>query len=143
MNTNTEENIRPCGMLRRLGAMLYDFLLLMAMWMIATAVLMPFTGGEAVSGNALYRSYLFLLTFVFFAWFWGRGGQTLGMRAWHIYLVNDREGPISMTQMMLRFIVAIASWGVAGLGFIWALFQKDKRSWHDLYSETYLVYKPK
>jgi len=30
-----------------------------------------------------------------------------------------------------------------GLGFIWSLFDKQKRSWHDIYSDTQLVRIPK
>jgi uncharacterized RDD family membrane protein YckC len=30
-----------------------------------------------------------------------------------------------------------------GLGFIWSLFDKQKRSWHDIYSDTQLVQVPK
>ncbi|MCF9010957.1 RDD family protein, partial [Pseudomonas carnis] len=41
------------------------------------------------------------------------------------------------------FVVSIASWLCVGLGFIWSLFDKHKRSWHDIYSDTQLVRIPK
>ena len=34
--------------MRRLAALLYDSLLLLALWFIATALLLPLTGGEAI-----------------------------------------------------------------------------------------------
>ncbi len=40
--------------------------------------------------------------------------------------------------MLLRFMVAIASWLCAGLGFFWSLFDKQKRTWHDIYSNTHV-----
>ena len=39
----------PAGLLRRLGGMLYDGLLLLAVLMIATALFLPLTGGEAIN----------------------------------------------------------------------------------------------
>ena len=41
----------PAGLLRRLAALFYDSLLLLALWFVATAVLLPFTGGDAVAPN--------------------------------------------------------------------------------------------
>jgi len=82
MTTDTNsQDLPPAGLLRRLGAFLYDILLLAAIWIIAGFIALPFHGGEATIGNPWYQTYLFLISFSFFAWFWTRGGQTLGMRA--------------------------------------------------------------
>lgn len=127
-----------------MGAVLYDTLILIALWFLATAILLPFTHGEALeSGNPLYQTYLFLLTFIFFAGFWTRGGQTLGMMAWRIRVVGREGKPVTLWNALLRFIVAIGSWAIFGLGFFWSLFEANKRTWHDLYSETDLVVLPK
>ena len=125
---------RPASLFRRLAALFYDLLLLLALWFIATALLLPLTGGEAVhSGNPLF------ISFFFFGWFWRHGGQTLGMRSWRLQLRNLRAGPISWWQVLLRFMVAIASGGLLGLGYFWMLVDKKKLTWHDRYSETVIV----
>jgi len=59
----------PAGLLRRLAAMVYDGLLVLAIWMVTLLAMVLANGGEAVFG-ALVQSVLFLETFVFFAWFW-------------------------------------------------------------------------
>ena len=141
----TQESTLPhCGLLRRLAAILYDTLLLLAVLFVASALWLIPTGGEAQPGfHPFFTLFLVLVTFAFFAWFWSHGGQTLGMRAWRIRLQNRNPGQVTLWQLMLRFIIAFFSWGVFGLGFIWSLFDKEQLTWHDRYSMTELVVVPK
>ncbi len=77
---------------RRLAALVYDSLVLAALWMAATLPVLALTGGEAVTGGVwLYRFYLLVIAGVFFGWFWTHGGQTLGMRAWRAKLEDPRR----------------------------------------------------
>jgi uncharacterized RDD family membrane protein YckC len=46
-------------------------------------------------------------------------------------------------QALIRFLVAILSWGACGLGVLWILVDKDKRTWHDRASGTRVVVLPK
>jgi len=131
---------QPASLLRRLGAICYDILLLFSILFIATALLLPLTGGEAIqNGNPLFSTYLFFICFFFYGWFWTHGGQTLGMRAWKIRVQQRNGGDITWWQAMQRFLVAIVSWLALGLGFLWMLIDRDKMTWHDRYSETVLV----
>ena len=132
------------GFLRRLAAQAYDLLLLIALLSLATALLLPFTSGEAISAQhtLIYRTYLLVLSFFFYGWFWTHGGQTLGLRAWKIKVLTLHQKPINWTQALLRFITAIPSWGLFGLGFLWILFDKNKRGWHDHLSKTALFFAP-
>jgi uncharacterized RDD family membrane protein YckC len=134
-----------CGLLRRLAAILYDSLLLLALLFIVSAIHLALSGGGEASGRPeLLRSILFLLvSFGFFAWFWLHGGQTLGMRAWRIRLQSRGGGPITLWQALLRFLVAILSWLALGLGFLWSLWDREKLTWHDRYSMSELVVLPK
>jgi uncharacterized RDD family membrane protein YckC len=95
------------GLLRRCGAILYDTLLLCGLLLVATALVLPLTAGEAVdSGNPWFSGYLWLVCFLFFGWFWTHGGQTLGMRAWKLRLQRtDRQG-LGWWQALLRFFLA-------------------------------------
>jgi uncharacterized RDD family membrane protein YckC len=131
---------KPAGLLRRLAALFYDSLLLLAIWFLATALALPLTGGEAVRPhNPLLSTYLLLIAFFFYGWFWMHGGQTLGMRAWKLQLRNLRPGPLSWWQLLLRVLVAIPSAALFGLGYLWLLVDKRKLTWHDRYSETCVV----
>lgn len=139
----TTSNV-PAGLTRRLLAVLYDLLLLTGLWMIATAVLLPFTHGEAVAaGDLIYRLYLVAIAFGFFGIFWTRDGQTLGMKAWRLRLQQPDGRPVTWRQAAIRFLVAGISAAALGLGFAWQLIDRQRRSWHDIASGTRLVRLPR
>ncbi|MDD1013331.1 RDD family protein [Pseudomonas rubra] len=141
---------------RRLAAMFYDFLLCTALLIVTAGaykmIQMAFIGearmrelteAGALDGDPLLSTILLFALFGFFAKFWTHGGQTLGMQVWGIRVQNSDGSAISLWQALLRFVVSIGSWLCLGLGFIWALFDKRKRCWHDIYSDTQLVRIPK
>lgn len=130
------------GFFRRLAAMLYDFLLLVALLFAATALLLPFNSGTAATGSQLwfYRIYLLSISFLFYGWFWTHGGQTLGLRAWKIKVLTLDKQVISWPQAGLRFVFAVLSWMALGCGFLWILIDKNKRSWHDHLSKTAIFF---
>ena len=130
---------RPVGLPRRLAAAAYDAFLLFAVLFVATAILLPFTGGQAVAPeNAMYLLYLLAVSFLYFGWFWTHGGQTLGMRAWHIRVGAVHGGTVPWRLAALRFLAALLSWGACGVGFLWAALDAERRSWHDRLSRTVL-----
>ncbi|MBV6287275.1 RDD family protein [Pseudomonas aegrilactucae] len=144
------------GLGRRLAAMFYDFLLCTALLMVTTLVykmvqmaiigqtrMRALTEAGALDGDPLLSTILLFMLFGFFAKFWTHGGQTLGMQVWGIRVQNADGSAISLWQALLRFVVSIASWLCLGAGFVWSLVDKQKRAWHDMYSETQLVRIPK
>ncbi|MDH4869547.1 RDD family protein [Pseudomonas sp. BN515] len=145
------------GLVRRFAAIFYDFLLCVALLMVVTliyqqVVLRLIYGGErlrqladqgALSGDPLLSTLLVFALFGFFAKFWTHNGQTLGMQVWGIRVQNKDGSAISLWQALLRFVIAIGSWLALGLGFFWSLWDKQKRTWHDIYSETQVVRIPK
>jgi len=132
------------GFFRRLAAQIYDLFLLVALLFIATALLLPFTAGEAISAQQtlIYRIYLAVISFFFYGWFWTHGGQTLGMRAWKIKVLTLDQKNINWKQALLRFLTAMASWGFFALGFLWIFIDNNRRSWHDHLSKTALFFDP-
>jgi uncharacterized RDD family membrane protein YckC len=122
---------------RRLAAIVYDCVLLLAVLFAATAALLPFSGGEAISsGNGLYTAYLLIVSFGYFGWFWTHGGQTLGMRSWHLGLEGADETAVTWRQALLRFFGALLSWLALGAGYLWLLADPERRTWHDRLSGT-------
>ncbi len=136
------DQLAPAPLMRRLGAMLYDSLLIIAIWMIIGAVFVALNQGEAVQGP-FFKSTLFLVTFLFFAGFWSRSGQTLGMLAWRLRVQTEDGRSISLMQSLLRFFTAAVSFLCLGLGYWWMLFDKGQLTWHDRYSESRVVVLPK
>ncbi|QSA97997.1 RDD family protein [Methylococcus sp. EFPC2] len=130
----------PAGLLVRLGAMLYDALLLLGLYFVATALLLAFRHGEAIRpGQWAYGLYLLGVGFVFFGWFWTHGGQTLGMRAWKLRLYTVDGGPVGWRQAALRYLCALPSLGLLGLGYCWALLDAERHCWHDRASNTRIL----
>lgn len=142
----------PVSLFKRLMAIVYDVLLLTALLftvgvLVAGIMTFALNDGNAITAEhpfyiisqIIILCILFCVSFLFFSWFWMHGGQTLGMRTWRIQLVSVDDSAISWKQSAFRFMAAIISWLVFGLGFIWVLFDKEKRSWHDVFSATKLV----
>lgn len=129
------------GPLRRIGALCYDSLLLLALLFVAMAILTPFTDTGTIRAHSLlYFSYLLMVSFVFFGWFWTRGGQTLGMRAWKIRVVNRQGTGISWGQALARFSIALLT---PGIGLLWSLMGSEKLALYDRWSGTQVVRVPR
>jgi len=147
MNTQNSIDIKQAitpGLFRRLAAICYDGLLLLALLMVATSlVIMPLgleAGDTSIGRNPFFQFVIFgLIPPFFFSWFWINGGQTLGMRAWRLQAVRDDGTPLTWRDALLRYFSALLSWAVAGLGFLWILVDRDKLAWHDRLSKTRLV----
>lgn len=129
------------SLLRRFAAIFYDFLLLLSVLFFATALLLPFNAGQAFTQHWLYSLYLLSVSFLFYGWFWTHGGQTLGLRAWKLQVLTCDYQPVTWLQAFWRFSSAIISWMTLGIGFGWALINKEKRCWHDVLSKTDIFYK--
>lgn len=137
--------IRPdhCSLKRRLLAVIYDSVLLSAVLFFATAIALPANAGAAFEqGNALYSMYLLLASYAYFTWQWKKGRQTLGMRAWRIYLTTATGEALTWRRLSLRFALACLSLAAFGAGFVWALFDPDRLAFHDRFSDTMLVLGP-
>ena len=132
-------------LLRRVAAMLYDGLLILALLFLATLPFIAVRGGDPVEANEnlMYRLILCLVIFVFFVGFWTRSGRTLGMQSWRLQLQTNDGGEVSTKVATLRFFAALISWLPAGLGFWWSLWDSDRLTWHDRISGTRIVYYPK
>ena len=126
--------------------MLYDALLLLALWFASSALLLALSGGLLTSPARplwlvhTHRASLLLVTVLFFGGFWTHGGQTLGMRAWRLRLVSSAgAGPVSWKQSLLRLAAACLSMGAMGLGFFWLWVDSDRRTWHDRLSGAHPI----
>lgn len=135
--TSPAKGIAP-GLARRLAACLYDGLVLAALEMLAGAAWVALSRAAVAPGDWRFRAYLLAVAALFFAGFWTRG-ETLGMRAWRLRILGPGGGPPSFGRALLRFLAALLSWAVLGLGFLWVLVDRDRLAWHDRLSGTRLV----
>ncbi|MBE0489624.1 MAG: RDD family protein [Halomonas sp.] len=147
------DDVWPAGLSRRLGAMLYDTFLVAAIWLLVAGLHLLVArhllgiSAEQVGASPLWGLSLQLLllvsAFAFFAFFWVRGGMTLGMQAWRLRVQTPDGRSITLTQAAVRFVVACLSIAAFGLGYLWILFDAERRSWSDIASGTLVVALPK
>lgn len=123
----------------RLGAMLYDALIVIAMWVFTIVALVTLTGA-AVTG-AWVQSVLFLELYAFFAFSWMHRGQTVGMLAWRLELRSD--APFTPSRALRRFLGACLAFASLGIGYAWIWFDRERRTWPDRFSGSTVVRRPK
>ena len=136
------------GLLRRLAAILYDALLLLALWFLATLPFIAIEGGESIEPGSgplhfVYQLTLIGMAYAFFVGFWCHRGRTLGMQSWGLQLQTPDGKIPSIGAATIRFFAAVVSWLPLGLGFLWQLWDAEHLTWHDRLSRTRLVYYPR
>jgi len=144
----TDQNYPTAPLYRRLAAMIYDGLIVIALYIMAGFILVG--SYKAVTGEfpgafpaSVDLSVLFIICFFYYTHSWMRGGQTIGMKSWRIKLISEYKPQMRLTQCMLRTGIGFFSLLIVGLGYWWALFDKRQRTWHDMASMTRIVYMPR
>ena len=132
--------LRAPAVARRLASGIYELLILAAILLVAT---FPFLAivGDATQGwkRHLLQAWVLGVSGAYLVWFWTRGGQTLAMKTWRIRLVRDDGGPVGAPRAVHRYLLAVLGTAALGLGFAWALFDRDRQFLHDRLAGTALV----
>ncbi len=143
---HTPETVRtaePADLGWRLIAMVYDLLPLMALWFTVSVLVYLAHGRAAVlpysAGAWIELILLWLVSGAYMVISWRRGGQTIGMRPWRLKVLAVDGRPATLGALGLRYAVATLSLLVVGLGFAWALFDDERRCWHDIAAGTRFV----
>ena len=121
--------------------MAYDGLLVIAVLFVA--FLLPQAAISFALGHALpvrvMWGQIFLVTLIYFLWFWRHGGQTLAMKTWKIRLATTDFRTPTLTQLLLRFTLLWPSILGCGVGILWAIFDRDRQFLHDRLAGTRLI----
>jgi len=152
----------PCPLWRRLVALVYDLLIVMAIMLVANMIGLALTGGHLLDEHQRLQARWFPFFEAacvggYFVASWRRGGQTVGMRPWHIRVVAREGGSAPLGRLLLRLgvaalpllafgltpmlglrvaaLVALAAWAA---WFAVALFDPRRRALHDLAAGTEL-----
>ena len=138
MIKNYKNKYQP-SLLRYLAVIIYDSLLLVSILLLASIPAVALNSGDAIfHNNHIFTIYLLTVSCYFYCWFWTHGGQTLGMRSWKIYIINEHQHSITWTQALIRFFVAMISWIPIGMGYWWQYLGDNQLSWPDYFSATRL-----
>jgi uncharacterized RDD family membrane protein YckC len=144
----TDSTRSNAGLFRRLAAMVYDGLLLIAILMIGTAAFLPFTGGDAVTWHRfpmlwiLHKLVVAALIVGYYGIAWTRQGQTLGMASWRLRVERVDGTLLDWRNTTTRVAASLLSWAPLGLGWWWSLGAQHE-TWHDRLSHTRVVVLPK
>jgi len=140
--------------MRRLAALLYDWFLVAAIWMVLGFILQLIVGTESnqlVDGivqtdpvlDALLLIIMIASSSSFYIWFWIRSGQTLGMIAWRIKVESLDGGLIDFKQGTIRYIAAWPAFFLFGLGYLSIYLDSNRDAAHDKVSGSKVVLLPK
>jgi uncharacterized RDD family membrane protein YckC len=145
----SDHNYPTASLTRRLAALIYDSLVLLALYIVVGFVLVGIAAAThdgqppGAFSASVNLSVMFCICFFYFSSSWRRGGQSIGMKAWQLKLVTEDTGPIKLSHCMLRTAIGFFSLAAFGLGFFWAVLDTRGRSWHDMASLTRVVFIPK
>jgi uncharacterized RDD family membrane protein YckC len=149
--------VRVTGFPRRTAAALLDFALLLGFTAAITLVVamilhVPMPGLREVGPDLLVAGILdrnpmavgavglFLgMTGLYELYFGGISGQTIGMRAMGIRLISYRGKAPGPARGLVRLVALAVSLLPGGLGWLWALFDREHRALHDHLAGTYVI----
>tara|TARA_B100001113_G_scaffold113428_1_gene92174 strand:- start:6403 stop:6786 length:384 start_codon:yes stop_codon:yes gene_type:complete len=118
------------GLVKRLLINFYDLILLFAVMYFFTIPVIFITDGNAVIDNIVYQAYLIMIIYLYYAWFWRKYNQTLGMRIWKVKIYSKYSLEITYFQSLKRILFSLIG------GHILLLFNTE--SLQDKLSNTYL-----
>jgi len=128
----------------RLTALVYDVFPLLGLWFFAGAIGLTLAGdANKFARNTAIQALVLLFTAGYFVISWTRGGQTIGMRAWRLRVVDENGARVGWPRALFRFVLACFSLALLGAGFWWQFFDREKRSAHDAIAHTRMLREPK
>lgn len=157
MTTASPEPIRQVihpFLLRRIAAIVYDTIVILGLVLLVTGlIVIPFGNivgqqrWEILRHEFWFKSLLQFTNLAvivgFHVGFWSHGGQTLGMRAWRLRVVNNDGTSLNLSDASKRYFAAWLSALPLGLGFLSSLWNPQRLAWHDRISQTSLILIPK
>lgn len=131
----------PCaGLRRRFISLLYEALILAAILLAgALPMVMLSSGWPPTLARLSLQAWLVLLCGGFYVWQWRGTGQTLPMKTWRIRLIAQNGLPVSTPRAIARYAAVYLSLATLGLGYLWALIDRDRQFLHDRVAGTRLV----
>lgn len=123
-----------------MGGALYEALAVIVLWMLASAIVTTFQD-NATHGwaRAMLQEVAVVLIAAYFLWCWTHGGQTLAMKTWKIRVVTQEGYGLSLFQALKRFLLSALFLLLGGIGFWWALVDRERQFLHDRLAGTRLV----
>jgi uncharacterized RDD family membrane protein YckC len=116
----------------RLGAFLIDGILV---WVVSGLLLFLIGPGTASQLAAILTSAAYYIGF----WSWGASPGKLALGI-HIVRMADGEPP-GIGLALVRYVVAFVSGVALLIGYLWMLWDKEHRTWHDRAASVAVIYR--
>lgn len=131
MNNKQLQTTAP-GLLKLGACLLYEALTVIALSFVFTGIFLWFAG-DATHGarRVLMQFFLWLVLGAYFIWCWLRSGRTLAMQVWRLKLLDEENQLLTMKLAAARYLLATLSLALCGLGFLWAVIDRDHLFLHD------------
>jgi uncharacterized RDD family membrane protein YckC len=140
------------GFFRRVGASIIDFVTIILLFaLMGSMAYIGYKVGLAAHDRFVsWNNAAPLMTFMTFAWsglttayfvvFHGMDGKTVGKWLLGLRVVGADQAPITYRRALLRWVGTVG-FGMASLGlsFLWILWQREKRGWHDFLAHTWVI----
>ena len=135
------------GPFLRIIASVYDCFLLVGVWMLVGSIglLINNLGFSSIYDVEKFNPVLGLILVIasgwaFFAFFWMKNGQTLGMQVWKFKIVNTdlNQNQITLKQTLLRYLVNCGMLALLGLPLFLIYADPKKLAINDILSKTRL-----
>lgn len=153
MKTKEKVIEKPGGFKRRLIALTLDNFIMPFFFIagffvsILLSMVLGFVFGSFLpEGESVIDSLMVIVAivgsfFVYHVWMVSKYGGTPGMLICNLYIVNAEKKNITILQALLRNFAKIVSAIPLYLGFLWVIWDPEKRAWHDYIAKTYVVVK--
>jgi len=142
--------VRLGGFWRRAGALIIDLIVVAAL--VSVMAFLSYLGyrvglsahGRSVSWENAAPLFVLLswgglgLATAYFVLFHGMEGRTIGKWLLGLKVVGLAQGAITYRQAFLRWLAA-AGFAPLALGFLWVLWSREKRAWHDYLAGTWVI----
>mgnify|MGYP001434988055 FL=1 len=129
------------GFFRRIFALIYDSFAVLGIILSLTLLLVLVNGGAPNTGGIADYLQLLITIFsgpAFYCYFWiVNDGQTLGMQAWKIKLISEKD--LTIRICLLRCAFSTFSFLLLGIGYLYILANKERMSLADLATKTKIV----
>jgi len=131
-NSATTLTPQAPSLLKLSACLLYELLAIIALSLVFAGLFYA-VFGDATHGirRLLQQVLLWGLLGAYYVRCWITTGQTLAMQAWRFKLVAQHNVPLPKSTALLRYLLASLSLALFGLGFLWAIVDKDRLFLHD------------
>ncbi len=131
------------GLRRRVASLLYEALLLVGIAFVAASLFLALMAPAGFAyGRPLLQAWLLCIAGAYFIYCWHRGGQTLPMRTWGLRLATPDGRPLGLNRALLRYVLAVPG-ALTGVGFAYALVDRDRQFLHDRLAGTRVFASPR